>query len=119
MDPRASPKVDGPAVLCPVGVGQGIHDKGYNKKPQKTCQFFEVGHSARKKGRLPREQLWRSSTNPPRRTPLRNKGLIFGLIKGNQWVFISPDHKALCPGGGGTFTSGIRLDVTYCNTLVI
>ena len=26
--------------------------------------------------------------------PPRNKGLIAGLIKGNQWVFISPDHKA-------------------------
>ena len=24
--------------------------------------------------------------------PPRNKGLIAGLIKGNQWVFISPDH---------------------------
>ena len=22
-----------------------------------------------------------------------NKGLIAGLIKGNQWVFIVPDHK--------------------------
>ena len=26
--------------------------------------------------------------------PPRNKALIFGLIKGNQWVFIVPDHKA-------------------------
>ena len=26
-------------------------------------------------------------------TPLRNKGLIAGLIKGHQWL-ISPDHKA-------------------------
>ena len=33
------------------------------------------------------------STNPPNATyPPRNKGLIAGLIKGNQWVFISPDH---------------------------
>ena len=41
--PRASPKVDGPAVLCPEGVGQGIHAKGYNKKPQKTCQVLNKG----------------------------------------------------------------------------
>ena len=27
-----------------------------------------------------------------------NRGLI-GLIEGNQWVFISPDHKALFLGG--------------------
>ncbi len=26
-------------------------------------------------------------------TPPRSKGLTAGLIKGNQWVFISPDHK--------------------------
>ena len=30
--------------------------------------------------------------------PPRNKGLIAGLIKGNQWL-ISPDHKALFLGG--------------------
>ena len=44
----------------------------------------------------------------PRATyPPRNKGLIAGLIKGNQWL-ISPDHKAnnfwggvRGPGGGG------------------
>ena len=29
----------------------------------------------------------------------RNKGLIAGLIKGNQWL-ISPNHKALFLGGG-------------------
>ncbi len=36
------------------------------------------------------------STKPPpgHVPPPRNKGLIAGLIKGNQWVFISPDHKA-------------------------
>ena len=33
--------------------------------------------------------------------PPRNKGLIFGLIKGNQWL-ISPDHKA------GYFWGGVR-----------
>ncbi len=27
--------------------------------------------------------------------PTRYRGLIAGLIKGNQWLFISPDHKAL------------------------
>ena len=32
-------------------------------------------------------------TPPGPRTPPRNKGLIAGLIKGNQWL-ISPDHKA-------------------------
>ena len=41
------------------------------------------------------------STNPPRATypPEIHKGLIAGLIKGNQWL-ISPDHKfpALCCG---------------------
>ena len=31
--------------------------------------------------------------------PPRNKGLIAGLIKGNQWL-ISPDHKALFLWGG-------------------
>ena len=30
---------------------------------------------------------------PPKATLPRNKGLIAGLIKGNQWL-ISPDHKA-------------------------
>ena len=29
---------------------------------------------------------------PP--SPRNNKALIFGLIKGNQWVFIVPDRKA-------------------------
>ena len=29
--------------------------------------------------------------------PSMNKGLIAGLIKGNQWL--SPDHKALFLGG--------------------
>ena len=48
------------------------------------------------------------STNPPRATypPQIHKGLIAGLIKGKQWVFISPDHKA----GyfwGGTLGGGI------------
>ena len=31
--------------------------------------------------------------------PPRNKGLIAGLIKGNQWL-ISPKNKALVLGGG-------------------
>ena len=30
---------------------------------------------------------------PATKPPKRNKGLTAGLIKGNQWVFISPDHK--------------------------
>lgn len=33
----AWPKVDGPASLWPVGVGQGTQVNGYNKNPQKTC----------------------------------------------------------------------------------
>ena len=37
-------------------------------------------------------------------TPIRNSGLNgLGLINGNQWVFTSPDHKALFLGG----TSGV------------
>ena len=40
-------------------------------------------------------------TPPGHVTPPRNKGLIAGLIKGNQWL-ISPDHKAgYGPGGVG------------------
>ena len=38
------------------------------------------------------------SCPPQSGAPPRNKGLIFGLIKGNQWL-ISPDHKALFLGG--------------------
>ena len=39
------------------------------------------------------------------RPPRNNKGLIAGLINGNQWL-ISPDHKALFLwGGGGRLTS--------------
>ena len=33
------------------------------------------------------------------RSPARNKGLIAGLIKGNQ-LLISPDHKAFYISGG-------------------
>ena len=43
--------------------------------------------------------LWLVNLPPPT-NPLRNKRLIAGLIKGNQWL-ISPDHKALfCVKGG-------------------
>ena len=38
--------------------------------------------------------LFGYSTNPPKTYPPRNKGLIAGLIKGNQWL------KALFLGGG-------------------
>ena len=34
------PRVEGPAWLWPVGVGHGTQDKGYNKKPQKTCESY-------------------------------------------------------------------------------
>ena len=46
----------------------------------------------KKNGFLGAIQIRGYSTNPPPgpRTPPRNKGVIFGLIKGNQWVFISP-----------------------------
>ena len=36
--------------------------------------------------------LWLVNLHPP-----RNKGLTFGLIKGNQWFF-SPKKKTLIPG---------------------
>ena len=36
-----------------------------------------------------REQIMARQPTPPN-VPLRNRGLIAGLIKGNQWVFISP-----------------------------
>ena len=36
--------------------------------------------------------------SPPQSYPPRNRGLILGLIKGNQWL-ISPDQKALFLGG--------------------
>ena len=45
-------------------------------------------------------------TPPGPRTPPRNKGLIAGLIKGNQWVFISPDHKPGYFWGGFPVTGG-------------
>ena len=40
---------------------------------------------------------------PPMPPPPGNKALIAGLIKGNQWVFIVPDHKA------GYFLGGVAL----------
>ena len=47
------------------------------------------------------------STNPPQRTPPpRNKGLIAGLIKGNQ-RFMSPDHKAGYFWGGYVARGGL------------
>ena len=43
---------------------------------------------------------------PPRpRLPPRNKALIAGLIKGNQWL-INPDHKAGYFLGGGSLGGG-------------
>ena len=40
--------------------------------------------------------FWVKEVPPPPklRLPPRNKGLMFGLIKGNQWVFIVPKIKA-------------------------
>ena len=43
----------------------------------------------------------RTCPPPKLRLPPSNKGLIAGLIKGNQWVFINPDHKA------GYFLGGV------------
>ncbi len=37
---------------------------------------------------------WEPKGTPRKPPPPRNKAVIFGLIKGNQWVFIVPDHKA-------------------------
>ena len=42
---------------------------------------------------------------PPDVETLRNKGLIAGLAKGNQWL-IGPDHKALSLGGYLFFWGG-------------
>ena len=42
---------------------------------------------------------------PPKATPPRNKGLIAGLLKGNQWL-ISPDHKAGYFWGKRSFGGG-------------
>ena len=36
---------------------------------------------------------------PPQTYPLRNKALIADPMEGNQWFFISPDHKAPYLGG--------------------
>ena len=33
------------------------------------------------------------STYPPPTVSLQKYGLKYGLLKGNQWIFISPDHK--------------------------
>ena len=38
--------------------------------------------------------------------PPRNKSLIAGLIKGNQWLIV-PDHKAGYFLGGGSFGGGV------------
>ena len=37
---------------------------------------------------------WEPKVPPQGHVKPPRKGLIFGLIKGNQWVFIVPDHKA-------------------------
>ena len=43
---------------------------------------------------------WLVNLPPPNLPPSETKGLIAGLIKGNQWL-TGPDHKALFLGGGG------------------
>ena len=48
-------------------------------------------------------------TPPPNVPPPRNKGFIFGLIKGNQWVFISPKDKTGYFWGGPPWPGGGRL----------
>lgn len=46
---------------------------------------------------------WLVNLTPPGHLPhLENKGLIAGLIMGNQWVFISRDHEAGYFWGSGT-----------------
>ena len=50
--------------------------------------------------------IGRIDVSPPQETHLYNHALIAGLNKGNQWVFISPDHKALFISGGGTLAGG-------------
>ncbi len=65
-----------------------------NKQINKQFQFqFHHQHDL-KQSHGPRSFLAIQPT-PPNVPPPTNKGLIAGLIKGfNQWVFISPDHKA-------------------------
>ena len=46
-------------------------------------------------GPFPGEPIMANQPTLPERTPLKNKGWIAGLTKGNLWVFISPDHKTL------------------------
>ena len=46
------------------------------------------------KVKLWRQRLQTLSPKLPPPPPPSNKGFIAGLIKGNQWVFINPDHKA-------------------------
>ena len=45
----------------------------------------------------------------PSCTPLRNEGLRAGLIKGNQWVFISSDHQARYFRGGPRYGSNEKV----------
>ena len=59
-----------------------------------------------------------SQPAPPNVPPSRNRGLTAGLIKGNQWVFISPDHKAGY-SWGGTWPGGGRLTSHDCWHLIL
>ena len=65
----------------------GSNDQTYNHRASVLCFF------SRESKVLPPPKL---------RFPLRNKGLIAGLIKGNQWL-INPKHKA------GYFLGGVAL----------
>ena len=63
---------------------------------------------------------WSTYPPGPRTYPHpRNMGLIFGLIKGNQWVFISPDHKAGYVWGGEYVARGGRLTSHWYKVLQV
>ena len=53
-------------------------------------------------------------------TSPRNKGLIFGLIKGNQWL-INPDHKAgyFLGGPGPRIPLNYGVDLCSCASIVV
>ena len=54
--------------------------------------------------------------------PVRNKGFRAGLIEGNQWVFISPDHSSYFLGGylrRGRLTSHYVIDFSAKDEVMV
>ena len=108
------------------GVGRRLTPPRFNIDPQKWWleddpfllgfgNFWGVNSLLVFGGELSLHPKWRKPTimasqpTPPYRTPPRNKGLIAGLIKGNQRL-ISPDHKALSISGAGYVARGGLVD---------